>query len=306
MPFAPIDTLPLEEPAVRIYFTGLMILEPIENDACQIFVNSSATRHYLTIEVRRKTETRPDEIMMRHVGPLAFFDPDGDPQIPLHGFHIEKVNAASTGVLRYTGSNIGPKGEEDFDRVVDIARAPYHDTDRQVDPDLSTPNLSRNLLDIDNLVGRPSIFLNDGILHTAAKTDPGLTITLRHPQKGDKGLTPFAKLIGANLYLNSGEVVRLRWLNQGKQASLELQKPDPGVSYEIYIINDPLFESSIATNLKLDPKHDEFAEYYKLLSAVPTNEQFRLHVEKPPAGAPPVPRGSTDIPCMSTTKGGGS
>jgi hypothetical protein len=303
MPFAPIDALPQEEPAVRIYFTGLMILEPIENDACQIFVNSSATRHYLTIEVRRKTETRPDEIMMRHVGPLAFFDPEGDPQIPLHGFHIEKVGAASTGVRRYTGPNMGPKGEENFDQVVDIARAPYHDTDRPVAPDLST-NLSRNLLDIDNLVGRPSIFLNDGILHTAAKTDPNLTITLRNPQKPDMVLPAFAKLIGANLYLNSGEVVRLRWLNQGKQASLELQKPDAGVSYEIYIIHDPLFESSEATNLRLDPKHDEFAEYYKLLSAVPTDEQFRLHVEKPPVGAPPVPRGSTDIPCMPTTKGG--
>ena len=77
MPFAPKDTLPQQHPDVRVYFTGLMILEPTGDDdkACQIFVNSSATRHYLTIEVRRKTANRPDEIMMRHVGPLAFFDP---------------------------------------------------------------------------------------------------------------------------------------------------------------------------------------------------------------------------------------
>src|SRR6185295_9529476 len=173
MPFAPIDTFPQKDdepgvpkdPDVRVYFTGLMILEPTGDDdkACQILLNSSATRHYLTIEVRRKTANRPDEIMMRHVGPLAFFDPDGDPQIPLHGFHIVKDNAASTCVFRYTGGT-GPKGEEDFNLAVDLARAPYHDTDRQVPPDLSTPNIQRNLLDIDNLVGRPSIFLNDGIL----------------------------------------------------------------------------------------------------------------------------------------------
>lgn len=304
MPFAPIDALPPEEPAVRVYFTGLMVLEPTENNACQIFVNSSATRHFLTIEVRRKKQDRPDEIMMRHVGPLAFFDPDRPPpQIPLHGFHIEKANGASTGVFRYAGSTVGPKGEENFDLAVDIARAPYHAADRQVDPDLSTPELPRKLLDIDNLVGRPSILLKDGILHTAAKTRPELTIKLRQPGKDDEVLDPFAKLIGANLYLRDGEFVRLRWRNQGKPADLSLEKPDPGVSYEIYVINDPLFESSEIIDLVLDPKHDEFAEYYKLMTAVPTSEQFRLQIIKPEQG-PPLEKGSTDIPCMPVTKGG--
>lgn len=306
MPFTPIDTLPEGEPDVRIYFTGLMILEPIENDACQVLVNSSATRHFLTIEVRRKTNNRPDEIMMRHVGPLAFFGPENDPQNPpVHGLRIEKAEAALTGVRRYTGG-VGPKGEESFDLVVDFAGADLHNGDRPVAPDLVT-GAARNLLDIDNLVGRPSIFLNDGILHTAAKTSDRLTMVLKQRNQPDRNLDPFAKTIGANIYLLEGEVVRLRWRNQGKLAELILEKPEPGagVSYEIFVINDPLFESSVITNPVLDPKHDEFAEYYKLLTAVPTDEQFRLQVIQPPPGGPPPERGSTDIPCMSTTKGGG-
>jgi len=304
MPFAPIDTLPQEDPDVRIYFTGLMILEPIENDACQVLVNSSATRHFLTVEVRRKKNNRPDEIMMRHVGPLAFFGPETNPQNPpIHGLRIEKVGATSPGVRRYTGG-VGPKGEESFGLVVDFAGADLHNGDRPVDPDLVT-GAARNLLDIDNLVGRPSIFLNDGILHAAAKTSDRLTMVLKQRGQPDKPLDPFAKIIGTNIYLLADEVVRLRWRNQGKLAELVLEKPEPGVSYEIYVINDPLFESSEITNPVLDPRHDEFSEYYKLLTNVPTGDQFRLQVTVPQPGSPPPERGSTDIPCMATTKGGG-
>lgn len=303
MPFAPIETLPAENPAVRLYFTGLMILEPTAGDTCQVLVNSSATRHFLTIEVRRKTRDRPDEIMMRHVGPLSFFGPEDDPQNPpIHGLLIEKITPDPKGVKRYAGSAAGPYGEENFDLAVDMADEKFHNGDRPVDPDLVT-GAPRNLLDIDNLVGRPSISFDDGILHTAAKTSGKLTITLKQRGQPDKSLDPFAKVIGANLYLNEDERIRLRWRNQGKEASLILEKPDPGVSYEIYVVNDPLFESSEITNPLLDPKHDEFAEYYKLLTAVPTDQQFRLHVDRPQG--PPPERGSTDIPCMPVTKGGG-
>jgi hypothetical protein len=97
----------------------------------------------------------------------------------------------------------------------------------------------------------------------------------------------------------------LSWRNQGKEASLFLEKSEEvGLSYEIYIVNDPLFESSGITDPILDPKHDEFAEYYKLLTAVPTERQFRLQVVVPP-NAPPLERGSTDIPCMPVASGGG-
>jgi hypothetical protein len=283
-----------------------MILEPIENDACQVFVNSSATRHFLTVEVRRKRNNRPDEIMMRHVGPLAFV---GSEDPPLHGMLIEKITQGAKGVRKYVGNAIGPKGEESFDLAIDMEGATFHKGNPPGLPDLVTGR-ARNLLEVDNLVGRPSIMLNDGIFHTAAKTSPQLTITLKHRTKPDLGLLPFAKLIGANIHLTADESVVLTWRNQGKLAGLELKKPEDGLSYEVYIINDPLFESSETisqldpvTGQPLEPKHDEFAEYYKLLTVVPSDDQFRLRVDPPPPGAPPLERGSTDIPCMPVTKG---
>lgn len=307
MPFAPIDMLPQEVPDVRIYFTGLMILEPADNDACQIFVNSSATRHFLTVEVRRKRNNRPDEILMRHIGPLAFV---GSEDPPLHGMLIEKNTDGAKGVQKYVGNATGPNGEESFDLAIDMEGATFHNGNPPGLPDLVTGR-PRNLLEVDNLVGRPSIMLNDGIFHTAAKTSPLFTITLKHRTKPDRALDPFAKLVGANIHLTADETVILTWLNQGKLARLELEKPEDGVSYEVYIINDPLFESSEeinqldpVTGQPLVPKHDEFAEYYKLLTVVPTEDQFRLRVDPPPPGGPPPERGSTDIPCMPVKKGG--
>ena len=321
MPFPPIDALPEEEPAVRIYFTGLMVLEPAANDTCQIFVNSSATRHFLTIEVRRKTENRPDEIMMRHVGPLAFLPHDNDDPTdpttppPVHGLFIEKFGGPKS-VRRYTGNAAGSKGEQTFGLAIDMQDATFHKGNPDTLPDPITgeerPLLDprtgapRRLLDIDNLVGRPSIFLGDGILHSALTTSPDLEIVLKRRGEVVKQMPPFAKLLGVNIYLGDGERIRLKWRNQGKEATLFLEKPKPGVSYEIYVANDPLFESpAISTNPELDPKHDEFAEYYKLFTAVPTDEQFRLFLPPRPEGTPPIDRGSTDIPCMSTSNGGG-
>ena len=304
MPFAPIEALPPEEPAVRVYFTGLMILEPAANNACQIFVNSSATRHVLTVEVRRKTRNRPDVILMRHVGPLAFVGDESNPQNPpIHGLFIEKLTEGAKGVKKYMGNSIGPLGEESFASVIDMEAPAFHNGNPPVDPDLVS-GAARNLLDIDNLAGRPSILLDDGILHTAVKTRQDLTILLKKRGQEPRELPPFASVVGANLYLNNDqEQVLLMWRNQGKFAALELRKPADGVSYEIYIANDPLYEAGeVAT--AFHPKHDEFGEYYKLLTAVPTNDQFRLHVQPPPQGAPPLEKGSTDIPCMPVGKGG--
>jgi hypothetical protein len=200
----------------------------------------------------------------------------------------------------YVGNSSGSNGEESFDLAVDMADPKYHNGDRPVEPDLVT-GANRNLLDIDPLSSRPSILLNDGIVYTAAKIQPGLILTLKQRGKPDRVLQPFASLIGANLYLNEDEKVLLTWRNLGKLEQLILKRPAADVSYEIYIVNDPLYENDTITNPALNPKHDEFAEYYKLFTAVPTNEQFRLEV-KPDLNVPVVERGSTMIPCMPVTK----
>jgi hypothetical protein len=301
MPFTSVDTLPEVAPAVRIFFSGLMVIKSIENGACEIFVHRSASAHQLTIEVRRKTPRRPDGVMMRHVGPLAFVGSDDDPQNPpIHGLFIEKNTEGSKQVEMYVGNSTGSNGEESFDLAVDMADPKFHNGDRQVEPDLVTGE-ARNLLDIDPLASRPSIFLNDGIVYAAAMMQPGLILTLKQRGQPDRVLPPFASLIGANLYLKDDESVVLTWRNLGKLEQLTLKKPDADVSYEIYIVNDPLYENDTITDPALDPKHDEFAEYYKIFTAVPTEEQFRLQVQQDP-NAPKVEKGSTMVPCMPVTK----
>jgi hypothetical protein len=50
MPFTKTEELN-ENPDINIFFSGLLVMAPADNNACQIFVNASAPRHYLTIEV---------------------------------------------------------------------------------------------------------------------------------------------------------------------------------------------------------------------------------------------------------------
>jgi hypothetical protein len=311
MPFTPTPDLP-SDPTVRVFFSGLMILDPSDDaKSCEVFVNHSAPKHHLTIEIRRKRPNRPDELMMRHVGPLAFTTT----QQPVHGFIIEKrttvgganVPNAPEGVRRYDPAEPPEDGEPDgLGLAVNLSGAELHQEDRVVGQEVvdanSSPPVVRNLklLDIDPIGGRPSISINDGVFHTAAKIRPDIDVTLQRKDGPDRPLAPFASLIGANIYLDDkNQAVDVRWRNQGRLETLTLRRPKPedgeNFSYEIYIVNDPLFE-----NDSLDePKHDEFREYYKILPNVDTADQFKLKVTPAPASAP---RGTTKAPCMSVLK----
>jgi hypothetical protein len=301
MPFTPTDTMP-DDPDVKIFFSGLMILKPVDNDMCEVFVHSSAPRHFLTIEVRRKQEGRPDEIMMRHVGPLAFVPTDQDGGTSLHGMQIKKVtgNGPATGIRSFVPNAAQPDGAPDgLALAIDLQRNDFHNGNPVVG------NLGATmfrLLDIDPLGGRPSILLSNGVLYTAAKTRPDVEIKLTDAAGNNiRDLAPFASLIGAAIALEEGTHVEIRWRQQGEPKTLSLNR-DPGMRYEIYIVNDPLFESD-DINPAVDPTHDELQEYYKILTRVPTDRQFRLEVTLP-QDAPP-PRGTTRAPCMSIVVGGG-
>lgn len=301
MPFTPVDTLP-PNPDVRIFFSGLLILEPREDNTCEIFVHSSAPRHYFTIEVRRKQVGRPDELMMRHVGPLAFIGHDEDPEPPIHGMQIIKVTNGAKGIRSFVPAAPQADGApESLNLAIDFESAGFHNGNPEsgVDPRTNQPI---HLLDIDPLGGRPSILLDDGTFYTAAKTRPDIEIRLQHPDGSERVLPPFASLIGADVSLEDDSSLAIFWRQFGKLERLELKRA-PGTWYEIYIVNDPLFENDSIANLERDPKHDEFREYYKILHRVPTDRQFRLNVALPPDN-PALTRGSTRTPCMSIIKGG--
>jgi hypothetical protein len=293
---------------VRVFFTGLLVIDPnpkaeaeAEAEAnpyenmCEVFVHRSAPDHRLSIEVRRKRAGRPDIIMMRHIGQLDFIQPPGG-ETARFGMLIE-VNKNPKGIKRYdpAGPDDASSEGEGLGLAIDLDRL---------------PSQRKSVGEINPQAGRPSILFNDGIFYTAAKTHQDLEVGL---QKDDvlvaEKLPPFASVIGANIYLDKnkgddGEVkssVIVQWVQQGLPQALELEKPDEeGLSYEIYVVNEPLFEADDS----LLPRHDELQEYFKIFPDA--KERFSLipPVTENAAGAAGKERGSTTTPCMPVVKSG--
>jgi hypothetical protein len=82
--------------------------------------------------------------------------------------------------------------------------------------------------------------------------------------------------------------VLMLWRLNGRDVSLNLRK-EAGVTYEIYITNEPLCQDD---TIDAPFSHDELSEYYKILPLCPQGEQFILKT-------PPPNRGSLRTPCMS-------
>ena len=301
MPFTTVTDLPAN-PDVRIFFTGLLILDPNPTDlnpdpgvnSCEVFVHRSAPDHQLTIEVRRKRPGKPDVIMMRHVGQLAFLPPpDGvDPRL---GMRIQ-VNKNPKGVRRYDPqdtANPSPEGEG-LSLAIDLKRLPA---------------LTADVGPVSPQGGRPSILFNDAIFYTAAKSPKDVEIKLKKDGVIVQTLPPFASVIGANIYLDADAedeedktAVILNWVQQGLPQQLALMKPtkpeDAGQTYEIYIVNEPLYESELSSL----PTHDELKEYFKILPEA--KDRYELEAPKVDAEHPHPDRGSTTTPCMSVLHGG--
>jgi hypothetical protein len=269
MPFTQVQEMPNQPPTVRIFLTGQLMLQPnAASDSCEVFVNRSAPNHHLTIEVREKRPGRPDSILMRHHGPLAFRNRNP----PIEGLLIARQPAGN--VRMYTGD--ATAYGEALSLAIDLRSENFH---------------AANEMAIDFESARPSIVIQDGIFHTAEKTSDKVKVKLR---RGDRvrELPRFASLIGANVYLGENEFLNLAWREMGLSKALSLTKPvDEGTTYEVYIINDPLYE---------DPEeakaHDELAEYYKVLPTVPTGERLKMETEflQPVAHD----KGTTKTPCM--------
>ena len=286
MPFTQVPELPNQPPTVRIFLTGQLMLQPdAESKSCEVFVNRSAPNHQLTVEVREKRPGQPDAILMRHHGPLEFRT---DP--PIDGLLIKRIafSEAEGGFVpagsigSYTGAAT-PFGEA-LNLAIDLRSEGFHPS---------------NEMKVDFDSARPSIIIQDGIFHTACKIQPEkVKVKLTRGTEPPRPLEPFASLIGANVYLNENERLVMNWLDMGISRTLTLTKPkNAGITYEIYIINDPLFED------EEEPKaHDELAQYYKVLPSVSTNDRFKMEVEfvQPVAND----KGTSKSPCMPVVVGG--
>jgi hypothetical protein len=281
-------------PDIKIFFSGLMILTPGDfappdaRKTCVVFVNRSAADHHLTIEVRKKQPgNRPDVIIMRHAGPLPFSG------VGQHGFLIRLSNETPSGVRKYEGPDVAEGGK--LSNALDLKR--LHAAD--------VPPPTANYFDVDELGGRPSILIDEGILYTAALTPTAGTKIRRRPEAPGSGSPlspdPFASILGLNVYLPNtpdGEdpkQLTLTWRGlNGMDNVLHLTKLAAGAYHEIYIDNDPLYEPDSPAA----PRHEELTEYYKILPNVPIHQRFILEFPDDLPG-----RGSTRTPCNSALLG---
>jgi hypothetical protein len=278
MPFTQAQVMPKQPPTVRIFLTGQLMLQPDNGgNSCEVFVNRSAPNHHLTVEVREKRPGKPDSILMRHHGPLEFRDSSE----PVDGVTIKRIPEGK--VSMYTGKPT--QYGESLSCAIDLRGEGFHPS---------------NEMAVDFESARPSIMIQDGIFNTAMKTSSKLKIKLKRGETALRDLAPFTSLIGANIYLDKDEFLIFAWREMGLNKTLSLTKPEEkGAAYEIYIINDPLFEDPE------EPKaHDEFGEYYKVLPTVSSDERLKLDVTFPQ----PVPqdKGTTKTPCMPVIIDGGN
>lgn len=288
MPFTPVPEFPNQQPpTVRIFLTGQLMLQPdAESKSCEVFVNRSAPNHHLTVEVREKRPGQPDAILMRHHGPLEFRQTDP----PVEGLLIKRIAFSETeggfvpagSIGMYTGA--ATQFGEALSLAIDLRSEGFHPS---------------NEMRVDFDSARPSILIRDGIFHTAFKISPEkVKVKLTRGTEAPRPLDPFASLIGANIYLNEGEVLVMNWRELGLSKTLSLTKPkEEGITYEVYIINDPLYED------EQEPKaHDELAEYYKVLPSVSTDDRFKMEVEfvQPVAND----KGTSKSPCMPVVVNG--
>lgn len=278
MPFKPQNNLD-PNPDVRIFFIGLNIIKNEGNDV-HVFVHNGSPVHQLTVETRRKRPGKPDQLMMRIVGRLQLTDHDSDPANPhTHGLMIQTfgLQPGTKGVTGYNGVEMSSEGTKFTDSFV-----------------LETL-LGGSPGKIERAGGTPTILIDHGVFYTADKVTAKAQIV--RPGTTPIPLTEVPTVIGANIYLDPAqpnEIVRMFWRQEGKDVFLPLDR-FPNSSYEVYVINEPLFEEISPTT----PRHGEFEEYFKILKDVGKPNQFEVEfLEDIPQ------RGTTRAPCMSVFYGG--
>ena len=274
MPFNPIGDLP-NNPDVRIFFVGQLILQPLANArGCEVFINRSAADHYFSVEVRKKKQNKPDEIVMRHFGSLPFITPppSAPPGVPpQYGMTIRVLPQITPSVSAYDGTNASTEGEK-----LSLA--------------LNMQTIHSVPTGAVELVGaRPSILIEQGTFYTADTYPVGSSLKKKKAGSVAQPLGRFASVIAVNIYLTLPQQrVAMIWRPDGREVALRFERV-ANQTHEIYISNDPIFQDD---DVNAPFKHEEFNEYYKILPNIPKDEQFELIT-------PPPSLGSLRTPCMS-------
>lgn len=258
MPFKTMQAFPESAPGVerapdvQMFFHGLLMLLPdIGGSQCQIGVHRLSVQHKLSVEVRVKGTEQPDPPLLRLAGSL-------DSQ----GLSIAIDPPTGNGISKFVG------GQGEFDRL-DETNA---ERDFRWSIDLQKLDPLQPRITIEQSGISPGIVIKDGLFYTARRTNPdNVAVQLTNPGNPVTPLNRVARIIGANIYLDAGERVILKWFGEGKNQTLALPKARPDHPALIYFDNSP----SLMPSDK--PDHSEFVEYFKVVTnATDVTRRFDL------------------------------
>ena len=274
MPFKPSLTFPAQAPDVQIFFHGLLMLCPDAGGTlCKVGVHRLSIEHKLSVSVRERNAEPPDPPLLRLSGPLDST-----------GLSIAIEPASGKGVSQFVPT------PEPFDRTAQG----NDEKDFRWSVDLEKLDPAQPPIILEQSGISPEIIIKDGIFFTAQLTDPAkLQVLLTSAGSADIDLHRVARLLGANIYLDFGQIVVLRWFADGKVQTLSLPGTQGNRTFVVYIDNSP----SLMPIGK--PTHSEFIEYFKVVTNVARKFDLDFNLLQPSL------HGSDLAPCMPTTVGGG-
>ncbi len=266
MPFNIAPAPPDTAPPITVLLSGLMVVQPGQNNTCEIGIHKFSNEHLFQIILTVNKPNRPAVLVPLFIGPLLSPFEIG---LATNPEPAPDFNAYSRDPFDRTL----PTSDE-FDYRWAISFGTKHPTAR--------PN--------DGV--KPVVTMKTGTLYTPNLSKPALTPRLTRTGSLDDDLKQFASHLAVSITPPPGVKLLLKGLDLGDPLEFLLPRDgDPaGTKYTLALINEP-------PNL-LAPAHDEFGLYYKVFedgsgSAISDSVRFKLEF----AGG----TRSDEVPCMPVT-----
>jgi hypothetical protein len=287
--------LPTRTPDVEFFFHGQLLLRS-DGEICEVGINPIAKDHVLTVEVRVKRADRPvertipdhvDVLAMRHVGPLDFRAPEeGMTVVPREGMTIDVVEEPSTiAVWKCIGDDpldletgVG-RWEEDFRWILNFEGPNFHNQP-----------LHPNVFNTQHVIRLQN---GEYFFRTAFRSPDQLLYTRHREGDDDAFFRKIGAVARASVFLERDQSVVLKWTDGSEPRSHSLTRGLPGITYEVYVQNTPLFQP--------DPQKpedyaafEELVHYYKIIPGIESAARFTLEpsnvpLEEGESGTPTIP-----------------
>jgi hypothetical protein len=255
---------------------------------CEVGINPIAKDHVLTVEVRVKRADRDiqrtipdhvDVIAMRHIGPLDFRVPEG--------MTIEVDEPSDTiAVWKCIGEDVldleqgTGLWEEDFRWILNFEGPHFHNQ-----------TLSPNVFHTQHVI---KLFNGEYFFRTAFRSPDGLKYTRQRAGDADEEFRQIGAVARASVFLDRGQSVVLNWTESSEPRTLKLTRGLPGVTYEIYVHNAPLYQE-VPDDLGDLSAFEELTHYYKIIPEIEAADKFKLTPSVDDQGGN---SGTPTIPCQ--------